>query len=750
MAIGNHLNLRTLVALRGVVFMVSFIVFSTLSGLGTEPDTKVTLADANASERPLNFENDIVPILTKYGCNNSGCHGKAEGQNGFKLSVFGFDPQADHRAITREGRGRRIFPASPHHSLFLEKASGGLPHGGGVRITPDRPEYATLARWISLGSPLGSPNDPHIASIEISPKSARLAMGQTQSLKVLAKFSDGWQTDVTELSSFQSNNEGLANVDERGLVSAGQIPGDVAVMATYLGQVDVFRALVPSERVKSAKESPADFVEGNFIDGQINSKLRLLNLQPSQIADDASFMRRVYLDIIGTLPTSNEARQFLCDVSAGRRGDLVERLLKRAEYADYWGLKWSDVLRVNRLELGRKNAYSYYRWIHDSFASNKHLNQFADELLTAEGPIQEQPAAIFYKAVSDPKQMASTLSQAMLGVRIECAQCHHHPYDRWGQEDYYGMQAFFNEVAFKTTTQGEALVDTGTSKSVNPRTGLPVVAHALGEKVLSGATGESNSQGNIRRELSTWMTGKNNPYFARNMANRIWAQFMGRGLIEPVDDVRMTNPASHPELLDALADYLIQNDFDQQALIRLITSSATYQRSSEPNESNADDQQNYARFPLKRLDAEVLFDAVCQTTGVTEKFAGVPDGSRAIQLWDSHVPHYFLQLFGRPVRATACECERATEPTVSQVLHVLNSPEIQSKLSHEGGRLAKLGRLPDSQLTEELYLTFFARLPSPEEYKVAVEHFRKQSNRKVALEDLAWSMMNSLEFLFNH
>ena len=721
-----------------------------IRGLATEPTRDSTAVSPTDQHRPLNFENDIVPILTKFGCNASGCHGKAEGQNGFKLSVFGFDPLADHKAITREGRGRRIFPASPKRSLFLEKASGDLPHGGGIRISSDRPEYETLLRWIALGSPLGSPNDPHISSIQITPHSAQLAMGQTQPLRVQATFSDGWQTDVTALATFQSNNEGLASVDDTGFVSIGKVPGDVAVMASYLGQVDVFRALVPGERTETANATTSEIVDANFIDQHIHAKLKQLNLLPSPPSDDATFLRRTYLDIIGTLPSTVEAREFLTDASDSRREDLVDRLLERSEYADYWGLKWSDLLRVNRLELGRKNAYLYYQWIRDSFSKNKHLDRFAHELITAEGPIREQPAGLFYKVVSDPKQMASTLSQALLGVRIECAQCHHHPYDRWGQEDYYGMQAFFNDVAFKPSFQGEMLVPTGTAKSENPRTGLPVSARALGEKSPTNVKSDARLPGGLRHELSRWITDKQNPYFARNMANRIWAQCMGRGLIEPVDDVRMTNPASHPELLDALAEYLKDHDYDQHALIKLITSSITYQRSSEPNESNASDQQNYSRYPLKQLEAEVLFDAVCQTTGVNEKFAGVPEGSRAIQLWDSHVPHYFLQLFGRPMRTTACECERVGEPTVSQVLHVLNSPEIQAKLSHDSGRLAKLLCMPDVQLTEELYFTFFGRPPSNEERQVASEHLQKHNDRQRALEDLAWSMMNSLEFLFNH
>lgn len=753
---------RDLLAMRYAALRVAIVMLfaSWLAAAAVGAEAIASQDAAKGIERPLNFENDIIPILTRYGCNTSGCHGKAEGQNGFKLSVFGFDPKADHFAITAEARGRRIFPAAPDQSLLLLKADGGLPHGGGVRLTPDRPEHATLRRWIAAGAPVGSPSDPRIVAIRLHPQQAQLAMGSKQPLSVTATFSDGYEKDVTELATFQSNNEGLARVDDDGMVTIGIAPGDVAVMASYLGSVDVFRALIPAEeklaegnaandKHDEAAAPEASASDTNLIDRLVNTKLRQLKLRPSPPADDATFLRRVYLDVIGTLPTAEEARKFLSDPDPDRRAKLVDTLFKRPEYGDYWGLKWSDVLRVDRLQLGRKNAYLYYRWVRDSFAQNKPLDRFAAELLTAEGPIQDTPAALFYKVVSDPKQMASTLSQSLLGVRIDCAQCHHHPYDRWGQDDYYAMQAFFNEVAFKPSPQGELLVRTGTGKSIHPRTKQEVAPRPLGEPA-SDAAGSSNAGDGLRRELARWVTDKQNPYFARNMANRIWAHFMGRGLVEPVDDMRLTNPPTNPELLDALANYLIEKGYDQQALIRLITSSDTYQRDCQPNASNASDQQNYSRYPMTQLGAEVLHDAVCQTTGVAEKFSGVPDGARAIQLWDSQVPHYFLQLFGRPMRTTACECERVAEPTVSQVLHLLNSPQIQSKLAHEAGHVAKWVELPDETLIEELTLTFFGRFPTDEEQQLATEHLKKAKERRVAVEDLAWGMMNSLEFLFKH
>jgi hypothetical protein len=705
------------------------------------------------ARRSLNFENDIIPILDRYGCNSSGCHGKAEGQNGFKLSVFGFDPQADYRALVMEGRGRRVFLAAPERSLLLQKVSGGLPHGGGVRIDPQRPEYQTLYDWVASGAPFGSPDDPRVVSIAVLPTEGQMEMGATQPLQVTATWSDGYQQNVTQLASFQSNHEALATVDEQGIVTAGDAPGSVAVMATYLGHVDLFTAIVPQGgAVVGDSVTESSVINHNIVDTLIHQRLRTLNVLPSQPTDDATYLRRVYLDIIGTLPTANESRVFLSDERPNRRAHLVDELLKRPEYADYWALKWADLLRVNRRALGRKNAYLYYQWIHDSFVGNKPLDKFARQVITAEGPLDENPAAHFYKVVSKPNDMANTVAQVFLGVRIECAQCHHHPFDRWSQTDYYGMQAFFTEVTFKTSTHGDTLLSTGKAKTKHPRTGEAIAAHALGERPTTEQQPEPLQTRSRRKRLAHWMTNGENNWFSRNLSNRLWAHFMGRGLVEPVDDFRLTNPPSNAALLDALADHLVASGFDQHQLIRLITASAAYQRSATPNEANRSDQQAYSRFMFKRIDAEVLFDAVCQTTGSIEKFPGVPAGSRAIQLWDSEVPHYFLRLFGRPVRATACECERVAEPTVGQVLHVLNSPEIQEKLSYVGGRIAILERQfsQDDMLVDELYLTFFSRHPSADERLAATEYLERNEDRQIASEDLAWSMLNSLEFLFNH
>jgi hypothetical protein len=693
--------------------------------------------------RRFQFETDIEPILSRFGCNSSGCHGKAEGQNGFKLSVFGSDPQEDFHRLTHEGRGRRLFPNAPERSLLLTKASGQVPHGGGVRIAPESAEYRTLASWIAAGTPFGNSDSSTVVDLRVEPAERTLAMRRTQRLRVTALYSDGAEIDVTHLARFQSNNDVVCAVDAQGLCTAGEMPGDAVVMAGYLSFVKVFRALVPLEGTESTSP-PAH----NFVDELVDRKLRKLNLSASDVADDAEYLRRVYLDTIGTLPTATEARRFLEDQRPDKRARLVDDLFERPEFADYWALQWSDILRVDRRVLGHAGAYQYYRWIRESLAANKPFDQFARELIAAEGPLSESPAGYFYKSVAEPGQMASTLSQALMGIRIECAQCHHHPFDRWSQSDYYGMLGFFTQVGFKQGRGGESLFAKPGGDVVHPRTQLPVLAHALGEP-----TPADTPLGDRRQLLAQWMTSADNPWFAQNIVNRVWAHYTGRGLVEPVDDVRLTNPPTNPELLQALADEFVYKGYDLRELIRTITASRTYQLSSHPNATNERDEQNYSRALFKRIDSEVLCDAISQITGITEKFPGVPAGARAIQLWDNEVPHYFLKTFGRPERATACTCERTVEPNVAQVLHLLNGPELQAKLSHDAGQLVRLSEeFPiDDRLTEELYLTIYSRYPIERERSVAMQYLQSHgSERRKAVEDLTWSLLNTAEFVFNH
>ncbi len=714
--------------------------------------------------RVYHFENDIMPVLSRYGCNSAGCHGNAGGQNGFKLSVFGFDPAADYTALVKEARGRRVLHAAPVESLLILKASGQMAHGGGVRIPADSAEYDLLRGWIAAGTPLGDPVASRVIAVRVAPKERLMRMRGQQQLRVIALHADGREIDVTAHARYQVNQEGLASVSAVGLVSVGETPGQVAIMASYMNCVDTFRALVPRS---GAIASYPSYPENNFIDGLVIARLKKLNIAPSELCSDVEYLRRVYLDIIGTLPTADEARRFLADKRANKREALVDVLLERPEYADYWALKWADILRADRQILGPKRAYAYYRWIHDSIAQNKPFDQFARELLTAEGPLEETGPANFYKVVQKPGEIASSLSQVLLGVRIGCAECHHHPYDRWSETDYFGMTAFFTPLSLKPSSRGESVQVLGAPVTKHPRTGATIQPHALGTKMPEQPPNgdgphEPAAQARDRRVvLAEWMTSPDNPYFARNLANRVWAHFLGRGLVEPIDDVRDTNPPSNPELLDALAKILTtppadaggSRAFDVKRLIRTITHSRTYQASSKPNATNDKDELNYSRALFRRIDAEVLLDMVSQTTGVAEKFNGTPPGTRALQLWDSKVNHYFLKLYGRPQRATACECERNHEPSVSQVLHLLNAPEIHAKLTHERGNVAKWVRAHKSNadLIEEIYLTYYSRLPDEAERRTALQHMQRGAgDRREAAEDLAWTLMNTLEFVFKH
>ncbi|MBP3960698.1 DUF1549 domain-containing protein [Gemmata sp. G18] len=684
-------------------------------------------ADGRANAPAIHFENDILPILSRYGCNTSGCHGKAEGQGGFKLSVFASDPEADFAALTKEGRGRRILPTSPDESLLLRKASGRVAHGGGTKLSAANEDYRVLRDWIATGTPLGAHDAPRVVALRVEPVERVLGQKAEQQLKAFAKYSDGTEKDVTRLCRFQSNTDVVASVGASGMVSTHDVPGEAAVMAAYLGEVGLFRVLVPRPGAPAQNALP----QFNLIDKLVDAKLAKLNIAPSGLCNDADFLRRAFLDLTGTLPTAEDARQFLADTTKDKRAKLVESLLDRPEFADLWALRWADLLRVDREPLGHQRAHLYYKWIRSSIATNKPFDQFARELVTAEGPVTEVGPTNFFKVVTKPGEIAGTISQVFLGVRIACAECHHHPFDRWKQSDYYGMSAFFS---------------TGTT--THPRTQKSVFAHALDTDMPA-----ADPVGDRRVPLADWMTKPDNAFFARNLANRVWAWMFGHGLVEPVDDVRATNPPSNPELLDALAKYLVENKFDVRKLIRFIAASRAYQTSAAPNATNEKDERNFSRAYFRRPEAEVLLDMISQSLGVPEKFTGSPGVTRAVQLWDSKARSDFLKLFGRPNRVTACECERTREPSVSQVLNLLNSTEIQAKLTHEAGTVAKLVRAQkdDVTLVEELYLTFYSRLPSADESATGVKHLKKYANnRRAATEDLAWALMNSTEFLFNH
>ncbi|QEL17935.1 DUF1549 and DUF1553 domain-containing protein [Limnoglobus roseus] len=696
-----------------------------------------------AAADAFHFENQISPLLARYNCNSSGCHGKAEGQGGFKLSVFGFDPVADYASIVKEARGRRVMASAAEESLFLRKATGRTPHGGGTRIKGESNDYRTLRDWIAAGMPVGDPNAPRVSAIRVEPPEKVMANRATLPVRAFAQFTDGRETEVTEHAKYQTNHETLAAVSVEGVITTGDAPGEVAVMASYLGNVAVCRVMIPQVGKNAGRQLP----QFNFIDEWVDRKLAKLNIVASEVCDDATFFRRVHLDLVGLLPKPDEVRAFLSDTAKDKRAKAIDRLIQRPEFADLMALRWADLLRVNRQVLGPERAYAYFRWVRESFAKNKPFDEFARELVTAEGPVSETPPANFFKVAIKPGDAASTLSQVFLGIRIACAECHHHPSDRWTQADYAGMLAFFAPVTSRGSKDADAILSVGDPVTRHPRSGSPVYAHALGVEEPT-----VNPAGDRRVVLASWMTEPSNPYFARNFANRIWANLLGRGIVEPVDDVRATNPPSNPDLLDALAKFAAQKKYDTRELVRLICNSRAYQSSSVPNASNEKDEQNFSRVAFRRPSAEVLLDMIGQATGVGDRFAGLPPGTRAVQVWDSETKQPFLKLFGRPSRTSACECERNAEPSTAQVLNLMNSPDLQWKLSHVSGNVAKWqGSGHDAEkICEEIYLTVFSRRPTKAERENAVQHLKARSDRRAAIEDLTWALLNSLEFSFNH
>lgn len=698
-----------------------------------------------ASPPPVSFHRDVIPMLTKANCNSGGCHGKAEGQNGFKLSVFGFDAPADHQAIAMESRGRRVSPASPERSLLWLKGSARVPHGGGQKIEPGSRHDRLLRRWIAEGAPLDSDADSaRVVDLEIEPAEQVLLSGRAQQLRVTAVDAEGNRRCVTTEAQYESNEPSIANVDPFGLVQASDIPGEAVILVRYLEHVAVSRVVLP----RPDAEFPRP-LENNFVDRFVWDKLQQLGIQPSEEAGDAEFLRRVYLDTIGTLPTPAEASEFLADADPDKRARLIDRLFERDQYADYWAMQWLNILRADQLKTSPAGTVAMQRWLRRQFAENRPFDQFARELLTVQGNTSAEGPGSFYKVLDKPDEAARSLSQLLLGVRIECAQCHHHPSERWGQADYVALAGFFTGVSLKKLPNGEqAIVARGGEDLPHPRTKAPVAARALGAEPadFAGVTDR-------RRVLANWMTASENPYFAKAIANRLWAHYFGRGLIEPIDDIRDTNPATNQPLLDALAEHLRNVNYDLRAFTRTLLNSRAYQLSAVPNASNKHDSQNFSHAAFKTLPAEVLLDAICQSTGVPEKFNGWPEGHRAIQIWDNRMPSYFFTIFGRPVRATVCECERSDEPSIAQALHLLNAPEIAEKIGHRQGRVRHLADSPlsPSEIIDQLYLGTLSRFPTDEEKALMWQAFDSpRSDRRAASEDVLWALLNSKEFVFNH
>lgn len=692
---------------------------------------------------PVSFGHEVIPIMTKASCNSGGCHGKAEGQNGFKLSVFGFDPEADHAALVKEKRGGRVSPALPAESLLLTKGTGRVPHGGGRKLKLGGLRYRRLLRWIAEGARFEVSGRPSV-SIHVEPRQRIVASNSTQQLQVLATDASGKTWCVTSEAEFESNNEVIAGVDSRGLVTASEVPGEAAILVRYMGHVAVSRIIRPQDHIEVARPP-----EQNFIDGHVWDRLTELRIPPSPLCSDATFLRRVHLDTIGTLPSVKEVRAFLADKRPDKRKQLVARLLDRPEYADYWTMKWADVLRVDNEKLSPQVTVAITRWLRQQMLENTAYDRFAREIVTVRGNTRSETPAAVYTVLKSPEELARAVSQLFLGVRIECAQCHHHPFEKWAQRDYFALAGFFTGVKRGGAPGGgQKITDVAGPDLKHPRSGEMVPAAGLGGDpiTLKDPTGR-------RRAFSAWMTAPENPFFARTIANRLWAHYFGRGLVEPIDDHRATNPASNEKLLGALTSHLREQNYDLKAFTRTLLASRAYQLASSSLPDNELDNQNFSHATQKALPAEVLLDAICQSTGVPERFNGWPIGSRAIEIWDNRLPSYFFRIFGRPQRVSVCECERGNEPSIAQALHLMNSPESFHKIRHRDGRAAHLARsgLTDQQVIDELFLATVSRPATVAERKLMLVAFRETAgNRREAIEDVLWTLLNTKEFLYNH
>ena len=697
---------------------------------------------------PVSFRGDIQPILTKAACNSGGCHGKAEGQNGFKLSVFAFDDTFDHDSITRHGRGRRINVAAPDTSLILRKATGLVPHGGGRKVPVNGLWYMQLNRWIKEGALLDTEEGNRIERLEVYPQALEVEANTGHQLQVYAVDSSGNKQCVTREAEFFSNTEAVARPDQDGWVHVDDVPGEATILVRYRGKIETTRIRLPQRYVVTPPNSQ------NKIDDLVWTRLKDLGIQPSPVADDSVFLRRVFLDTIGTLPTVEEARFFLADNSPGKRAALIEQLLHRPEYADYWAMKWADILRVDREIIKPSGTIAMTRWLRTQFETNRPYDEFVADIVTARGNTNSESAAAMYLVHNDPEKLARSISQVFLGVRIECAQCHQHPFERWGQEDYFAFAGFFSGVKNKPLpAAGTKIYDDNGADLKHPRTGLTIPFAGLGARAVESDNPVDFRFHTRREALAAWLTDKNNHFLTPMIINRLWAHYFGRGLVDPVDDIRETNPASNEPLMEFLTAYLKANDFNLKSLSALILNSATYQLSSVTNEANLRDKQNFSHANWRSLPAEVLLDAISQITGVPEQFNGWPVGYRAIEVWDNRMPNYFFRVFGKPQRVSVCECERGSDPSIAQALHLMNAPESIAKIRHRQGTARRLTNspFPDDKVIETLYLACFSRFPNEKEFELMRTAFTDPDvTRREAVEDIIWALLNSREFVFNH
>jgi hypothetical protein len=728
----------------------------TAKGKNQTASVKVKVQGAHAPFQ-WSFRNHVVPVLTKAGCNQGACHGALAGKNGFKLTLRGYDPDVDYDTLTRQSVGRRISMAEPEASLILQKPSFAIPHGGGKRFARNSLEYRIIAEWIAAGTPPSNPKDKDVVSLEVYPKHAILKPGMEQQLVVRAKFTDGSIDDVTRWVKYTSNNEGVATVDDNGRVKmTGN--GEAAVTLWYSSRV-LYSTLTSPYPNNVDQQVYTKFPRNNYIDDYVIAKLKSLNIAPSPIANDATFIRRAYLDAAGILPTAEEVEQFLADKSPEKRKKLVDNLLARDEFVDYWAYKWSDLLLVSSRKLRPSSMFAFYNWIRDSVKENKPWDEFAREIFTGTGSTRENGALNYFILHKDVIELTENATQAFLGQRLTCARCHNHPLEKWTQKQYYQMANLFSRVGIKNGDDGDSVVFAKVSGEINhPRLLRPMLPTPL-----DGSPMALESTEDRRIHFAEWLTSPKNEGFSRALVNRVFGNFMGRGVVNPIDDVRATNPASNEELFAALTKDFVDHKFDVKYLIRTIMNSSAYQVSSEANATNQDDNKFYSKYIVKRLPAEVLLDSMSQVTGVPTSFSGYPAGTRALQLPDTQVVSQFLNAFGRPARNVCDASERSVDPTIGQALHVINGDTLNKKISNPDGYVAlflKLG-LSDSRIVDQLMLSAFSRYPTEAEKaelmadlqkgrtNAGTAEIRKEARRQ-SLEDMVWALLTSKEFVFNH
>jgi hypothetical protein len=703
---------------------------------------------------PVSFRHDVIAALNVGGCNMGACHGTPSGKNGFRLSLRGFEPSQDYLQLTRDILGRRTDRLDPYSSLILAKGMGRIPHEGSARFGPGTVAVESIADWLRQGMPDDATNLAKVVSLKVIPGNRiQSAPYRWMQLAVMANYSDGTTRDVTQLTNFSTSDQAIADVTSSGLVEFKQA-GEVAILCRYLEEMMPVRLTFLEPKSKFVWSNPTPV---NYIDQNVFAKLKQMSIAPSEVCNDAEFVRRVYLDLCGMLPPVTEAKAFLESKDPNKRTQLVDQLLNRAEFADFWALKWADVLRSSRRSIQLKGSVGLQTWLREHVEQNTPFDEVVRELLTSKGSSHASAPANYYRISRDPQTLAETTAQLFFGVRMQCAKCHNHPFERWSQDDYYSFAAWFARVQVKPdgASVGKAPMDGGSEVVFVKRDGeitQPRTNQVMAPKFLGSEIPKLEGSSDRREVLAKWMTSPGNPFFAKSVSNRVWFHLFGRGIVDPVDDFRESNPSSNDELLNALASDFGKNGFDLKKLIKTITASRTYQVSTVPNDSNRDDVKYFSHAIPKLLSAEQLLDAVCDVTGLPEKFAGLPMGTRAIQLPDGEVNHPFLKTFGQPARELACECERESDSNLAQALQLINGNTINVKLRDKTNRIAKLleSKKSDQEILTELYLVTVSRPPIPEELAPAMKHLAKIPDRRRAWEDITWALMNTREFLFRH